>query len=145
MIDRALTIRHPWAWLVAHGYKPVENRSKPPPKALIGQRVAIHASRRLDDDARDSALVSPHFDRNPDEFMKSLVSTFGCILGTAVLTGHVTASDSPWFTGPYGWLFADPIVLAEPIPAKGALGFWRLPSDITSRLTLDTSGVMVRT
>ena len=44
---KALTIRQPWATLIALGVKTIETRSWRAPKALIGQRVAIHAGKAL--------------------------------------------------------------------------------------------------
>ena len=43
---RALTIRQPWASLIAHGVKHIETRTRPAPKAMIGQHFAIHAGAR---------------------------------------------------------------------------------------------------
>lgn len=43
---KALTLHQPWATLIASGVKTSETRSWPPPKALYGQRIAIHAGRK---------------------------------------------------------------------------------------------------
>lgn len=43
---KALTVWQPWATLIELGAKPYEFRSWRPPKALIGQRIAIHAGAR---------------------------------------------------------------------------------------------------
>lgn len=40
------TIWQPWASLIAIGAKPYETRAYPPPRKLIGQRIAIHAAVR---------------------------------------------------------------------------------------------------
>jgi len=40
---RALTVRQPWAGLIALGYKRIETRSWPAPRTVIGRRIAIHA------------------------------------------------------------------------------------------------------
>lgn len=42
----ALTIREPYATLVVINQKRIETRGWPAPKALIGQRIAIHAAKR---------------------------------------------------------------------------------------------------
>ena len=44
---KALTLHQPWASLIASGAKSIETRSWPPPPGLIGQRIAIHAGKRL--------------------------------------------------------------------------------------------------
>jgi activating signal cointegrator 1 len=41
----ALTLRQPWASLIARGGKLFETRTWAPPASLIGQRLAIHAGR----------------------------------------------------------------------------------------------------
>lgn len=41
---KAITIKQPWASLIVHGIKDIENRTWPCPKKYLGQRVLIHAS-----------------------------------------------------------------------------------------------------
>jgi hypothetical protein len=48
----------------------------------------------------------------------------GGIIGSVELVDIVTASDSPWFEGPYGLVLRDPQPCGF-IPARGALGFFR--------------------
>ncbi len=43
---KAITLHQPWASLIACGAKPFETRSFPPPRKLIGQRIAIHGAKR---------------------------------------------------------------------------------------------------
>ena len=45
---KTLTLHQPWASLIADGRKTIETRSWPPPRALVGERIAIHAGRRID-------------------------------------------------------------------------------------------------
>src|SRR5215831_13073085 len=45
---KVLTVRQPWAGLIARGIKDVENRSWAPSALDIGDRFAIHASTRFD-------------------------------------------------------------------------------------------------
>jgi hypothetical protein len=42
----ALTLWQPWAYVVAGGWKPVENRDWPPPAWLLGRYFAVHAGAR---------------------------------------------------------------------------------------------------
>lgn len=44
---RALTVHQPWAQLIAVGAKTIETRSWPPPDALIGEVLVIHAAATL--------------------------------------------------------------------------------------------------
>lgn len=41
---KAITIKQPWASLIVHGIKDIENRNWPCPRKYIGQRVFIHAA-----------------------------------------------------------------------------------------------------
>lgn len=41
---KAITIKQPWASLIVHGIKDIENRTWPCPRKYIGQRVFIHAA-----------------------------------------------------------------------------------------------------
>lgn len=54
---KALSLWQPWASLIAHGIKTIETRSWPPPKSLIGQRIAIHAAKRWTRAERDLCLT----------------------------------------------------------------------------------------
>jgi hypothetical protein len=44
----------------------------------------------------------------------------------------VSESSSPWFFGKYGFVLSNPRVLRNPIPCKGALGFFDVPYPIDS-------------
>lgn len=112
-----LTLRQPWAWLIIHGPKNIENRSWRPGKAL-GQRIAIHAGLRIDPAgyklAKRLGLAPPP----PGEIAR------GAIIGTVDVSGCVTESASPWFApGSQGWQLEAPEPCA-PIPARGRLGLW---------------------
>lgn len=49
---RAITIMQPYGWLVAKGYKPVENRNRRVPWHIgVGQDVGIHIGKGWDTDA----------------------------------------------------------------------------------------------
>ena len=62
---------------------------------------------------------------NPDDL------TFGAIVGFAdiaevITKRRVTPRTKKWFQGKYGFVLTNVIALKEPVPIKGALGFWRL-------------------
>ena len=44
MPTTVLSVWQPWASLLATGTKTIETRTEPAPAALVGQRIAIHAS-----------------------------------------------------------------------------------------------------
>lgn len=62
---KAISLWQPWASLVACGAKPFETRSWAPPRALIGQPIAIHAAKKADKDAgafADELMYGQHAD-----------------------------------------------------------------------------------
>lgn len=91
---RAMTIRQPWASLVVLGVKRVETRSWRAPAALIGQRIAIHAS------AKVPPLVTFVGDYHVAQGSTWLHGpgvdvrmAFGAVVGSAVLTTCVPMVD----------------------------------------------------
>lgn len=114
----ALSIKQPWAWLIVHGYKTVENRTW---KTGYRGPVLIHAGKSFDNIGYQE--IKEAFPEIPlpklNEFQ------FGGIIGQATLTDCVTQHSSPWFSGPYGFVFsfATP---CEFTPCKGSLGFFSL-------------------
>ncbi len=97
---KALTIRQPWATLIALGVKTIETRSWRAPVSLIGQRIAIHAGshRPLLADVGDwSTFYSPDREcfimrEHPDGRCADL--PFGAIVATATLTDYLPMVDT---------------------------------------------------
>ena len=142
---RALTLKHPWAFCVARWGKRIENRTWYPPKALIGQRIAIHGGKvptsrfdlqgirlLVDDLVKTHGL--PDYEVNGDLTLQDIVDHAG-IVAVATLSGTVTEAANPWKDpGSIGWVLSDVIVLPEPIPCKGAQGLWAVPADIERQI-----------
>ena len=125
---KALTLWRPWAQAIIYGPKRIENRSWRPVKWMIGERIAIHAGKKYDEDGEmwmlEYDLYRPE---NPD------MCACG-ILGTAVITDCVSRSDDSWFCGPFGWVLDDIIALPSPIPCRGAQGLWDVPDDVLKEM-----------
>lgn len=140
----ALTIKHPWAFAIAHWGKRIENRTWKPPKSLIGKRFAIHGGKvptsrsELEGVRRQfNSLVEefglPKYRINGDITLRD-VMTPG-IVCTAILDGWTSHTVDPWFDGSgYGWILSNVTVIAEPIPIKGAQGLWNVPQKYLSQL-----------
>jgi hypothetical protein len=114
MTIHALSIQQPWAWLVVNGHKDVENRSWP---TRFRGEVLIHAGKKFDPDVMATGDWPWPDIKQPDDF------NYGGIVGTATVVGCVTASRSPWFVGPFGFLIRN----AKPLPflpCRGRLGFF---------------------
>ena len=121
-----LSVRQPWAWLILHAGKNIENRNWP---TRFRGRVLLHASKGmtrleyaeafdlLDQLETTGRLAIPTFEK----------LRRGGIVGEMEIVDCVTQSDSPWFFGPYGFELRN----QKPLPfqpMKGALGFFR-PDD----------------
>lgn len=147
---RALSVLQPWAWAIAEGHKRIENRDWPPPHKAINERLAIHASKKpvsaedradFEDMLVDFVLPYPRWEVMP----------YGAIVALATVRAYVDQGgaltlpriDYRWFNGPYGWVLADVVRLPEPVPARGALGLWKVPLDI-ERLVLDQAAKVLR-
>lgn len=126
MMEKALSVNQPWAWCIAHGFKPVENRDW---DTKFRGFFLIHAGKRFDDGGYD--FIKDHFPEIPLPDRYAFEKEMGGIVGRARLinTVHVsekhllTEKDKPWFFGAYGFILdsAEAIPLK---PCKGALGFF---------------------
>lgn len=123
----ALSIRQPWAWLILHGGKDIENRDWP---TKVRDRVLVHASKSMTRAEWSGAWTFSHGSgANPKAHEAGL--TFGTIerggiVGSVEIVDCIEDSTSRWFVGRYGFLLRDP----RPIPFrrwKGALGFFQVP------------------
>lgn len=121
---RALSIRQPWAWLIVHGHKGIENRNW---ATRYRGPIAIHASKGMTRDEYEEAnsLAKSLGVELPE--LKSLER--GGIVGHANIVDCVSESDSDWFFGKYGFVLA----AARPVqfqPLKGRLGFFEAPATL---------------
>jgi hypothetical protein len=92
---RALTLTQPWCGLVASGIKLIENRPREViGKAMIGQRIALHASRVIDKavwariaELGPELVTATHGGALPDPPFPwtELASVTSAIIGTAVV------------------------------------------------------------
>lgn len=119
---KALSIRQPWAWLITHGHKRVENRTWDTKKR---GRFLIHASSKRPS-ADDMRAAKDICDKLNIVLPEAMDFTLGCIVGYATLTGTVTQSDDPFFFGPVGHQLQD-CNIVEPVRFKGALSFFNTP------------------
>lgn len=118
----ALSIRQPWATLIAHGFKDVENRTW---STDYRGPILIHAGKSNKKDERGDAIAFISRAAVPDAALTAAfnVHEFGGIVGMAEIVDCVTHSDSPWFVGDFGFVIKN----AKPlpfIPCRGMLGFF---------------------
>lgn|SRR5574341_271103 len=148
---RALTCWRPWpsAIFAKHpNAKRVENRGKPPPRHLLGAHIAIHAGQHADHGEwpwpADVGTWVPR-DGGPVGIrgVVRILGALDCRNGQRIahfrdeditrknrLVERLYGLDSdPWWAGPVGILLDD-VVAIEPVPCKGAMGYWRVPDSV---------------
>lgn len=134
---KALTLTQPWATLVAIGAKRVETRSW---TTNYRGPLAIHAAKGFPREAMDFARMERTLGRLPARIPRS------CIVATARLVAvrstmeveqEISALErlyGDYSSGRFAWILDDVQQLAEPIPARGALGLWTwTPEDAALR------------
>ena len=127
----AISIRQPWAWLIIHAGKDVENRTW---ATRFRGRVLIHASKEMTAREYRACCRFLATDGRLAGALKALPEMpelpRGGIIGECEVIDCVTESDSPWFFGPCGFVLKN----AKPRPfqtCKGALGFFAAsPSNV---------------
>ena len=126
---KTLTIRQTWAWLIANGYKDIENRTW---RTSYTGPCLIHTSARFDATEYYTAMslfvALGYCDLigAPIPSGDLIKRQCGHILGQCSITGCVTQSPSPWFFGPYGFTLENAVAFDdwEKYKARGHLGFW---------------------
>jgi len=128
---KALSIRQPWAWLIIHGGKDIENRSW---HTKFRGRFLVHASQGMTRGEYDEALELVH-DIGSMELYQRFPSfnnlPRGVIVGSVELVDSLDTSDSPWYMGQKAFLLRDPKPLAF-TPLKGRLGFFKVPDELVT-------------
>lgn len=147
---KALSIKQPWASLIAHGIKDIENRTW---KTSFRGRIYIHASGKWDVRSNGNnpndiftwdqlkaipdivgsnfldygVIVKDH--ETPLSAIIGEIEIVDCVINHesiwAEKTEGVTVGNQFYYKKPiYNWVLANPVLYEEPIPAKGKLSFW---------------------
>ena len=107
---KALSIRQPWAWLILHAGKDIENRSWP---TNYRGRVLIHASKGMTRSEYEQACDFVYTNVHPSIAIPTFETLdHGGIVGEVEITDCVKDSCSWWFECPYGFVLANP----KPLP-----------------------------
>lgn len=126
---KALSIRQPWAWLIIHGGKDIENRSW---HTKYRGRFLVHASagctRKYWAEAVSFALKAGLIN-HPSEVPPINELLLGGIIGSVELVDSLDTSDSPWYMGQKGFTLRNPKPLGF-VPYKGRLQFFEVPDDL---------------
>jgi hypothetical protein len=104
---KALSILQPWAWLIAAGHKDIENRRW---HTHYRGWFLIHAGKTWG--AEQESDLEECQEDFPEIPWESATIHRGGIIGVAEIVDCVTASDSEWFCGPFGFVIrnARPVV-----------------------------------
>jgi hypothetical protein len=131
---RALSIRQPWAWLIIHAGKDIENRDW---RTTFRGRILVHASKGMTpDEYRDAIDTARAARRGVPEDQRITAPSFatmqrGGFVGTVEIVDCVESSTSPWFFGRYGFVLRNPKPLPF-VPYRGALGFFMVPDHVVA-------------
>jgi len=125
---KAITVKQPWAWAIAHGGKPVENRGNNLRCVKPGEVFAIHAGKGWDSGAGQQIA-----NITDEEFAYTDEKKATGIIALARFGGNVVEHDSPYFTGPVGWVLHRRTPLAKPLPINGKQGPWELDNALLLR------------
>lgn len=134
---KALTIRQPYASLIALGEKHYETRSW---RTSYRGPLAIHAGKHIPtrDDywmcqsnvwrVLDQHGLSSDVKKLPRSAVLCIVQLEDCIPAEQLTETHVVSGPERMFgdyrPGRWGWKLSIVEVFAHPIPASGRLGFW---------------------
>jgi ASCH domain len=133
-VFKIITIRQPWASLIVHGFKDIENRSW---STSYRGPVLVHASMRPS--GRPVADVARQFGID----LPQLELPLGGIVGTTNIIDCVDAHSSPWFEGKFGFVLDGSRVLPFK-PWRGCLGLRSATAALVGALGLLPEGHQVR-
>lgn len=136
---KTLSIKQPWASLIAHGIKNIENRTW---ASKYRGRIYIHASATYAAKELQSLLTYEQFNAIPNnlqnEFLRGIWKR-SAIIGEVDIVDCVINHPSIWaqqsggqFNKPiYNWVLANPVLYDEPIlNVKGKLSLWEFDRDL---------------
>lgn len=125
---KALSIKQPWAWLIANGFKDIENRDWKYPTKYRGEFL-IHASKGMTKSEYKDVVMFVRSIQAPVEIPPFEKLERGGIVGKATIVDCITKSNSPWFFGRVGFVIegAGPLKFK---PYKGQLGFFDVDIEI---------------
>lgn len=139
-----VSVRQPWADLLAAGIKPFENRGW-----YCNHRgsLVIHAGKTWKDDEEDAYIELMYKalkikDRWRQGILARSRSRLGGFVGICNMRMCISAKDwfstggleydgeHQWFTGPYGWVITGSQMFSHVIPYRGQQGLFRVPRHV---------------
>lgn len=142
---KALSIKQPWASLIAHGIKNIENRTW---KTKFRGRIFIHASAKdagalfeLLNEKQIEAIsnhwtAAPPFPDRPVSAIIGEVDIIDCVINHPSIWAEKeeNLTEKPI----YNWVLANPVLYEKPIlKVKGKLSFWETDLDLIKCVACD--------
>lgn len=127
---KCISVWQPWADLIVHGLKDIENREWPTEHR---GPILIHAGERF---VEDHGLDSRRLRGGDREIVEASRERLGRIVGVAAITDCVTIHPSPWFFGPYGFVLSEARRFCVPIPWPVQRRLFDVPDKIIINQTL---------
>ena len=124
----ALSIRQPWAWLIVHGFKDIENRDWP---TNFRGRLLVHAGQTMarsyyDEVCEQLALLN----LRPPSMPAYEDLPRGGLVGWTHITDCRRRHPSPWKQDcSHGFVLYDSSPIPF-VPYKGRLGFFNVPKEV---------------
>jgi len=141
-----LSVRQPWAWLIVHGFKPVENRNWRPYAGFetnpASRRILIHAAKTFDSDGYDwlrSEMRCLHRVIPREEtFRRQAIA--GSVTIEEISPGKhwkewKGGENQPWVDkdAKYHWFLGKPIAFKQELRMRGQQSIFWIPKDILKR------------
>jgi ASCH domain len=128
----ALSIRQPWAWMILHSGKDIENRTW---STKVRGRILVHAAKGMTRAEWALAMRFAHCNVGLAQTRDDTLGLVGCefetlerggFVGSVEIVDCVRQTDSPWFMGSHGFVLRNPQPMPF-VPYKGRLGFFDVP------------------
>lgn len=136
---KALTIDQPYASLIIDGIKRLETRSWPPPRGLINERLAIHASKKKALSGWTGAIVGiakvkgafkiREIPGHNSPFNRPIYPDLDEIRGYLPETLLHTDRYGVFMPGLWVWVLTEARPTMKPIEAEGKQRVWELTED----------------
>lgn len=130
---KAISLWQPWASAIALGLKSIETRGW---ATSYRGPLAIHAAKRWAGDQREFGRIEHTLGRLPARVPLGAIVAV-CTLSDCLSTydlrcevGSIERIYGDYRDGRYGWVLTDIRPLPEPIPFKGAQGFFNVPDEL---------------
>lgn len=146
---RAVTVCQPWAWLIAEGHKPVENRTCAWMfKAALHGELAIHAG-KAETHFTDHAMgMVRHAERDKPKHLRMVGAgdfVKGAIVAVVRLVSIETEAaarrrykDDPdalmYVEGPVCLILERVWKVPEPVACRGMQGLWMVPEEVAAEV-----------